>query len=339
MAERQAGDIDGSDSILDIGSLRVGHWTNRRAATGCTVVLAPPEGAVAAVDVRGGAPGTRETDLLDPGRLVSRLHAVLLTGGSAFGLDAAGGVMRFLEERGVGFRMRSAVVPIVVGAVIFDLGIGTGATRPDAEAGYRACRAASSRTLLQGSVGAGTGATVAKLGGRDGAIKGGLGSASETLAGGLIVGALVVVNAAGDIVDPDGGKTVASSGVLADGPGATLEYLRARRRPSTEPGSNTTIAVIATNASLSKEQVLRMATMAHDGLARTIRPSHTPVDGDTVFALSVGTLTIEDADLLPLGALATHALERAVLRAVLRAESLCGVPSVRELSGRAGTSA
>ena len=324
----------GDDSILDVGGLRVGHWTNRRAATGCTVVLCAREGAIAAVDVRGGAPGTRETDLLAPGQLVQRIHAVLLSGGSAFGLDAATGVMRFLEERGTGFRMGTALVPIVVGAVVYDLGTGRSDVRPDAEAGYRACRTASARVLAQGSVGAGTGATVAKLGGPDYAVKGGLGSASEHLAGGLIAGALAAVNAVGEVVNPDDGTPVAARRAPAGEAVESIEFLRGRPRRTSEPGTNTTIATIATNAALTREQTLRLATMAHAGFARTIRPSHTPADGDTVFALATGALPVEASDLLAIGALATRALERAVLRAVLRATSLAGIPSVSELSPR-----
>ena len=327
-------ELEGDDSILDVGGLRVGHWTNRRAATGCTVVLCPPEGAIAAVDVRGGAPGTRETDLLAPGQLVQRIHAVLLSGGSAFGLDAATGVMRYLEEQGIGFRMGKALVPIVVGAVVFDLGTGRSDIRPDAEAGYRACRAARSRVIEQGSVGAGAGATVAKLGGPDFAVKGGVGSASERLAGGLIVGALAAVNAVGEIVDPSDGSLVAARRAPAGEAANSVEFLRGRPRRTPEPGTNTTIAAIATNAELTKAQTLRLAIMAHAGFARTIRPSHTPADGDTVFALATGALPVEDGDLLAIGALTTRALERAILRAVLRAKSLAGVPSVAELAPR-----
>jgi L-aminopeptidase/D-esterase-like protein len=302
----------GNDSILDVGGLRVGHWTNRSAATGCTVILAPKEGAVAAGDIRGGAPGTRETDLLGPGRTVQAIHAVLLSGGSAFGLDAATGVMRYLEERGIGFRTRTAIVPIVVGAVIFDLSTGRPDVRPDAAAGYRAARSASSRRLSQGSVGAGTGATVAKLGTDGTAVKGGLGSASETLAGGLVVGALAVVNAVGEIVDPADGSIVAGRSE------PSLHYLRRRRAATIESGENTTLVVVATNASLTKDQTHRLAMMAHSGLSRTIRPSHTPMDGDSVFALSTG-FRPDDGELLALGALGARAVERSVLRAVLRA--------------------
>jgi len=309
----------GDDSILDVGGLRIGHWTSRRAATGCTVILAPPEGAIAACDIRGGAPGTRETDLLDAGRTVQAVHAVLLSGGSAYGLDAASGVMRFLEERGIGFRTRHAVVPIVVAAVLFDLGTGRSDVRPDAAAGYRAAQSASGSRLIQGSVGAGTGATVAKLGAEGSPQRGGLGSASEHLAGGLTVGALAVVNAVGEIVDPTDGTVIAGRIDRQGEPILSLDYLRSRTAPHVEQGTSTTLAVVATNARLSKDQAQRLATMAHAGLARTIRPSHTPMDGDTVFALSTGIRTVQETDLLAIGALGARAVERSVLRAVIRA--------------------
>lgn len=318
------------DSILDVGGLRVGHWTDRIAVTGCTVILCPPEGAVAAVDVRGGAPGTRETDLLGPGRRVPRIHAVLLTGGSAFGLEAAAGVVRFLEERGIGFETAAARVPIVPGAVIYDLGIGRPDVRPNAESGYQACLLARDDGVEQGSVGAGTGATVAKLGGAAQAVKGGLGSASERLAGGLVVGALAVVNAVGEVVDPADGRVVTPRRPAPGEPADLLEFLRSRSRRRHELGASTVISAVATNAALSKDQALRLAIMAHAGLPRTIRPAFTPADGDTLFALATGAEPISDDDLLPLGALAARALERAILRAVLLAEGLGGVPGIRD---------
>jgi L-aminopeptidase/D-esterase-like protein len=326
----------GEDSILDVGGLRVGHWTNRRAATGCTVILAPPEGAVAACDIRGGAPGTRETDLLEGGRLVQRVHAVLLSGGSAYGLDAATGVMRYLEERGVGFHMRSAVVPIVSGAVIFDLGLGRSDVRPDAAAGYRAARDASAHRLAQGTIGAGTGATVAKAGAAGAAMKGGLGSAAERLSGGLVIGAVAVVNALGEILDPTTGQILAARRAASEGPVETLEYLRGRPRALPPPGTNTSLAVLATNALLSNDQAQRLAVMAHAGFARTIRPSHTPVDGDSIFVLSAGPVSIEEPDIVALGALGARAIERAVLRAVLRASGLASVPSIQDLERALG---
>ncbi len=316
------------DAITDVPGIRVGHWTDRRGATGCTVVLCPPEGATAACAVLGGAPGTRETDALAPGNLVQRAHAVLLTGGSAFGLDAATGVMRWLEERGIGFAVRGTRVPIVPAAVIFDLGIGDPAARPDAAAGYAAC-AAAGVAVAQGSVGAGTGATVAKLAGCP--VKGGLGTASEPLAEGAVVGAVVAVNAVGEIVDPHTGAVVAPMR-LPDGSRADpWEHLRTRspaQAGAAVSTENTTIAVVATDLPLTHDQLVRVALMAHTGLARVVRPSHTPADGDTVFALATGGAAVAAIDLMAAGALAARALERAVLKGVRAATSLAGVPGL-----------
>jgi len=317
------------DAITAIPGLRVGHWTDRRAATGCTVVLCEG-GAVAAVDVRGGAPGTRETDVLRPGNLVDRVHAVLLSGGSAFGLDAATGVMRFLEERGVGVPTPGGPVPIVVGAVLYDLSIGRADVRPDADAGYAACRAARMGRSTQGSVGAGTGATVGKALGPARAVKGGIGSAAEGLPGGMVVAALVAANCFGEVVDPDGGGVVAGPRDEKGGFAGTLDALR-RRSPSLPFGTtNSTIGVVATNARLTRDQAYRLAVMAHDGLARTVRPAHTPVDGDVIFALATGAGE-QASDIIALGALAARAVERAILRAVTEARGLAGVPSAGDL--------
>ncbi|MDW8267952.1 MAG: P1 family peptidase [Anaerolineae bacterium] len=292
-----------NDTITCLAGLWVGHDTNIEAATGCTVVLTP-EGATAAVDVRGAAPGTRETDLLRPENLVEKVHAVLLTGGSAFGLAAADGVMRWLYERGYGFETPWARVPIVPAAVLFDLSEGRADVWPDAAAGYRACQAASADPVPQGRVGAGTGATVAKLYGPAGARPGGIGSAALPLPDGGWVAALVAVNAVGEIVDPATGRVVvAAVPPSADAPG-----------PAPAFGQNTTIGVVATDRTLTKAQCLRVAQMAHDGLARTIRPSHTLYDGDTLFALSTGRGSVADANLV--GVLAAEAVARAVLRAV-----------------------
>ncbi len=312
------------DTITAVSGLRVGHWSDLDGATGCTVVLCPPEGAVAACAVLGGAPGTRETDVLTPGNLVERVHAVLLTGGSAFGLDAAAGVMRWLEERQIGYQLRHAVVPIVPAAVLYDLGIGHAAARPDAAAGYAACQAAGEQ-VDEGCTGAGTGATVAKLQGPGHAVKSGLGTAAERLTGGGIVGALVAVNAIGEIVDPASGTVIAG---LRGAEGSALdavEFLRTRRSEPPAVVENTTIAVIATNIALTRDQLRRVALMAHMGIARTIRPSHTPADGDSVFAISTGELAEEPVDLVAIGALAARALERAVLRGVRAATPLAGV--------------
>lgn len=318
-----------NDAITDVRGIKVGHWTDRRAATGCTVVLCE-RGAVGGVDVRGAAPGTRETDLLRPGNLVQEAHAVLLTGGSAFGLDAATGVMRWCEEHGVGYLATGgARVPIVPGAVVYDLGIGRGDVRPDAAAGYAATSAAKGGRVAEGSVGAGTGATVAKVLGMPGALKGGIGTASES-AGALVVGAIVVVNAGGEIVDSTNGSVVAGPRGEDGRFVPTLQAMRDRLVPPPLP-ENTTIAVVATNARLSKEQTNRLATVAHDGYARAIRPVHTMSDGDTIFALATGERELEGlADLRLLQALAAVAVERAIVKGVLAAKSLAGVPSVSE---------
>ena len=326
-----------ADSLSAIPGLRVGHWTDRRAATGCTVVLCEA-GAVAAVDVRGGAPGTRETDLLRPGNLVQRVHGVLLSGGSAFGLDAATGVMRYLEERGVGFPTTAGPVPIVVGAVLFDLTIGRADVRPDAAAGYAACQAAKGGRVAEGSVGAGTGATVGKAliprPGPSRATKGGIGSASEAAPEGVVVAALVAVNCFGEVVDPESGRVLAGPRADEGGFVDTLDILR-KRPPSVLYGAvtNSTIGVVATNATLTREQAYRLAVMAHDGLSRTVRPAHAPVDGDTFFALATGA-TEAAVDLTALGALTARAVERAIVRAITQAKGLAGVPSAREWETR-----
>jgi L-aminopeptidase/D-esterase-like protein len=322
------------DAITAIPGLRVGHWTDRRAATGCTVVLCEA-GAVAAVDVRGGAPGTRETDLLRPGNLVQRAHGVLLSGGSAFGLDAAAGVMRYLEERGVGFATPAGPVPIVVGAVLFDLSIGRADVRPDAAAGYAACQAAKDGRVAEGSVGAGAGATVGKALGLERATKGGLGSATEAMSEGIIVGAMVAVNCFGEVLDPESGRVLAGPRADEGGFLDTLDVLRRRPPSRHEAFTNSTIGVIATNATLTREQAYRLAVMAHDGLSRTVRPAHSPVDGDTFFALVTGA-TEAAVDLTALGALSSRAVERAIVRAITQAKGLAGVPSADEWGAASG---
>ncbi len=317
------------DALTAISGLRVGHWTDRRAATGCTVVLCEV-GAVAAVDVRGGAPGTRETDLLRPGNLVERVHAVLLSGGSAFGLDAAAGVMRYLEEEGVGFPTPGGLVPIVVGAVLYDLSVGRSDVRPDAAAGYAACRAAKGGRISQGSVGAGSGATVGKALGMERALKGGIGTVAERVADDVVVGALVAVNCFGEVVDPDSGRILAGPRDEKGGFLSTLDILRRRPASALSGGfTNSTIGVVATNARLSREQAYRLAVMAHAGLARTIRPAHTPVDGDVFFSLATGAAE-GPVDLITLGALTARAVERAIVRAVAEARGLADVPSSGE---------
>ncbi len=306
-----------NNSLTDVPGLKVGHWTRLDAATGCTVVLVP-QGAVAGADVRGSAPATRETDLLEPVRLIQQVHAVVLSGGSAFGLAAADGVMRWLEERGHGFDTTVARVPIVPAACIFDLGLGRSDVRPDAAAGYAACQAATSGAVPQGNVGAGTGATVGKGRGIGRAMKGGLGCASRLLDGGVIAAAMAVVNAFGDVIDSTDGHVIAGA--------------REGSESDDEPGAgrmdaaltNTTLAVVATDAALSKTAATKVAQMAQDGLARVLRPAHTLFDGDAIFALSLGE---KPADLNQLGAAAADLVVEAVLAGVRAAESLHGVPA------------
>jgi L-aminopeptidase/D-esterase-like protein len=322
-----------TDSITDIPGIRVGHWTDSLACTGCTVVLCEG-GAVGGVDVRGAAPGTRETDLLRPGNLVEQVHAVLLAGGSAFGLEAATGVMRYLEERGVGFPAGAFRVPIVPAAILMDLGIGRSDVRPTAESGYAACLGASSGPVAQGSVGAGTGATVAKTLGMARAVKGGLGTASERSETGIIASALVAVNAAGDVFDSTTGRLVAGP---RGRPGEFLDSVAIRRRgvdSAPDLPAYTTIGVVATNARLTKEQANRLATLAHDGLARSIRPVHTRSDGDVLFALATGAVEPDIAGWRAIEVLACLAVERAVLNAIHHATGLGGIPSAAEWAMR-----
>ncbi|MGD9833444.1 MAG: P1 family peptidase [Piscinibacter sp.] len=325
-----------TDSIVDVAGLAVGHFTDARRPTGCTVVLVP-EGAACGVDVRGAAPGTRETELLSPLNAVEQVHAVLLAGGSAFGLDAAGGVMRWLEERGIGVVVGPARVPIVPAAILFDLWLGDARIRPDAAAGYAACAAAARAMPAQGNVGAGAGASVGKLFGIERAMRGGIGSAAVTVAG-ITVGALVAVNALGDVIDPASGRPVAGAR-SADGKSlfGTMDALLRGELPAPfQPGQATTIGVIATDARLTKSQANKVAQMAHDGLARSINPVHTMGDGDTLFALATGAGGRE-ANVTLLGALAAEVTARAVLRAVhaatgLNQPGLPVLPSVSDLA-------
>ncbi len=323
--------------ITDVPGVRVGHHTLADRPTGCTVILIDGEGAVGGVSQRGGAPGTRETDLLQTSQLVERVNAVVLSGGSAFGLAAADGVMRYLEERKVGYKTGAGVVPIVPAAILYDLGFGGDARiRPTADCGYRAASGASSTAVTEGNVGAGAGATVGKLGGRTPAgrrtpMKAGIGSASISLANGLVVGAIVAVNAVGDIIDPTNGQVVAGArnadGTLAD----ARRILRENPAPAPpRPGENTTIAVVATNARLTKEQANRLALMADDGLARAINPSHTIGDGDTVFALATGSWT-GNPNMTVVGGLAAEALAEAVVRAATQATAAGGLAAARDI--------
>jgi L-aminopeptidase/D-esterase-like protein len=314
-------------SLTDVPGLRVGHAQDMNALTGCTAILCEA-GAVAGVDQRGGAPGTRETDLLHPMHLVERVHAILLAGGSAFGLDAAGGVMRYLEERRVGYDAGVTRVPVVPAAIIFDLGLGSPLIRPDAAMGYQACLNASSDPVAQGNVGAGTGASVGKLLGMGSAMKAGLGSASIRLGPHLVVAALAVVNALGDVLDPETGQVIAGVRSPTGGFAGSLQVMAGMAGGvQLAQTSNTTIGLVATNAILTKEQVNKVAQMAQDGLARAIQPAHTMLDGDTIFALATGEV---EADVNLVGSFAALAFTQAVLQAVLQASPAGGLPAAGE---------
>lgn len=308
-------------TLTDVTGIEVGHFTETRRPTGCSVVIARM-GAVAGVDVRGAAPGTRETDLLQPANLVEKVHAVLLSGGSAWGLDAAAGVMRWLEENQIGLDTGYGLVPIVPAAVVFDLGVGDGRVRPDAQAGYQACLAASHQPPAQGNVGAGSGALIGKLYGQARAMKGGVGSASLCVSG-ITVGALIVCNAVGDVIDPATGSLIAGART-ADGRtllGSRHALLAGELPHKLLAGSNTTIGVIATDALLTKPQAQRLAQVSHDGLARAINPVHTMFDGDTLFALGTGQCS-RPVDMLLLATLAAEVTARAVVNAVHAAQGL-----------------
>ena len=327
------------NAITDIPGIRVGHADDRQALTGCTVILCE-DGAVGGVDQRGGAPGTRETDPLRPMHLVQKAHAVVLAGGSAFGLDAATGVVRYLEERGVGFDTRVVKVPIVPAAILFDLGIGRSDVRPDAAMGYAACQAASAERPAEGNAGAGMGATVGKILGMDGAMKSGIGTASADLGGGVFVGAIVVVNALGDVVDPATGAIVAGARPVKLGPvglggkeafADTLKVMKGlvgKTALRFASRGNTVIGAVATNARMTKEEANKVAQMAHDGIARAVRPAHTMLDGDTLFALSMGE---KKADVNIVGAYAAQVVAQAILSAVTSAEGAGGLPAARDL--------
>jgi L-aminopeptidase/D-esterase-like protein len=318
--------------LTDVVGLRVGHFTDTRRPTGCTVVLAEA-GAVCSVDVRGGAPGTRETDLLDPANTVEQVHAVVLSGGSAFGLDAATGVMRYLEEKGIGFAVGDVKVPIVPAAILFDLGVGDSRIRPNAASGYAAAQAATSGPVTEGSVGAGAGATVGKMEGLERAMKAGIGTASLRLPGGGVVAALVAVNAFGDVVDPATGRILAG---LRSPDGKTLvgtiaALLGGDAGTKARSGESTAIGVVATDIALTKSEARRVAEMAHDGFAQAIRPVHTPVDGDALFALSTGAVRREHAALV-VGSIAVEVVAKAVVRAALLATGLPGLPAAADLA-------
>jgi len=326
------------NSITDIPGLRVGNAQDDEALTGCTVILCE-KGAVGGVDQRGGAPGTRETDLLKPVNAVEKVHAVLLAGGSAFGLDAASGVMRYLEEKGIGFNTGVARVPIVPAAILYDLAIGRADIRPDLEMGYRAAASASANAPAEGNAGAGTGATVGKIFGMAGAMKSGLGTASMEVGGGIIVGAIVAVNAFGDVVDPQTGKILVGARSTKLGPVhlgssdyfantlAVMKTLVGRAILKLAMSRNTVIGVVATNAKFDKAQATKMAQMAQDGLARAIRPAHTMLDGDTIFTMATGQ---KKADVSIVGAYAAEVLAQAIVRAVKMAKPAGGLPAASE---------
>jgi L-aminopeptidase/D-esterase-like protein len=311
--------VYGSGFITDVEGIKVGHFTDTRRPTGCTVILCE-HGAVTSVDVRGSGPGTRETDLLDPINHVEEAHAIMLSGGSAFGLDTAGGAMRYLEERGIGYATPFARVPIVPAAILFDLRLGDPRIRPDAEAGYQACLNAQEGAFAEGSIGAGRGATIGKL--QPGLpMKGGIGTASLDLGDGIVIGAIVAVNCVGNVIDPRNGRILAGARA-PDGNGFIGVMQWHRGVVPVEP-TNTTIGVLATNAPFNKSQLKKIAQMGHDGMARTINPVHTPWDGDTLFAMSTRR-TEFSLDVGRLGAIAAEVVSEAILRAVTRAESLPG---------------
>jgi L-aminopeptidase/D-esterase-like protein len=330
------------NAITDVRGIEVGHAQDEEALTGCTVILCR-KGAVAGVDVRGGAPGTRETDLLNPINLVEKVHAIVLAGGSAFGLDAASGVMRYLEENKIGFNTGVAKVPIVPSAILYDLSLGRADVRPDSAMGFRA--AASARDLTassppaEGNVGTGTGASVGKMFGMTLAMKSGLGTASMHIGGGVIVGAIVAVNAWGDVIDPATGEIVAGLRSGKVGPlkvGKGIQFADTLAMMKTPMGrgvlgfashGNTVIGVVATNAKLTKAQATKVAQMAQDGVARTIRPAHTMLDGDVIFALSTGNKKV---DVSSIGAFAAEVMAQAILRAVKMVKSAGGLPGLNE---------
>ena len=323
------------NALTDIPGIRVGHAQHEDALTGCTVILCGDH-TVGGVDKRGGGPSSRQTDQLETIRLVKEVNAVILAGGSAFGLDAATGVVRYLEEQGVGFATPHGPVPIVPTAILYDLGIGRADVRPDAQMGYQACLKASQGPVVEGNAGAGCGATIGKILGTAQAMKSGLGTASVDIGGGLLVGALVAVNAFGDVIDPSTGKIIAGArapeptpetGPFADTL-AVLKHMAGMGALGFSRGDNTVIGVVATNASLNKEETNKVAQMAHDGLARAIRPAHTMFDGDTIFALASGE---QEGDVNVVGAFAAEVFTEAILRAVRTATSAGGLPALADL--------
>ena len=316
------------NNILDVKGLKVGQVEDEKALTGCTVVICE-NGATCGVDVRGSAPGTRETDLLDPINSVQKVHAVVLSGGSAFGLESTCGVSRYLEEKNIGFDVGVCKVPIVTGAVLFDLAVGDYKVRPDKEMGYKACLNASETELKQGNYGAGCGATVGKVKGLDYVTKGGIGRYSIKLDNGIVVSALIAVNAFGDVYED--GQVIA--GVLSDDKNELLNTYEMMKQGVMKGGfsiDNTTIGVVATNAKLTKAQCKKISQMSHDGYAKAIFPIHTPHDGDTIFTMSTGEIEVE-ADLTLLGSLATEVVEKSIINAIKNAKSIQNIVSYKEL--------
>ncbi len=317
-------------SITDVPGVRVGHASDFEAITGCTVILFDKQ-ATGAVDLRGGGTSTRQIDGLLPYHAYGRIHGILLTGGSAYGLDAAGGVMKYLEEQGVGLDVDyGQIVPSVPTAVIFDLGIGNGKVRPGADMGYRACLAASSSPVEEGSIGSGTGATIGKIFGVKTATKGGIGTASYTLENGIVIGVIVVVNAFGDVIDPKIGEIIAGVRNSSDGKeflGSVDLFKRGFTR-RVEPFQNTTLAVVATNAKFLKLELMRIARIGQTGITRVVTPSHTISDGDLVFAVSCGNI---EGDANAVGIIAAELISEAIIRGVKKARSLGGIPSWNDI--------
>jgi L-aminopeptidase/D-esterase-like protein len=316
------------DAITDVPGIKVGHYTDKRAVTGCTVVLCE-QGAVAGVDISGSSPGTRETDVLRPGNLVEKVQAICLSGGSAFGLDVATGVMKYLEEKGCGHETSAGRVPIVPAAIIYDLNIGDCKIRPGANEGYQVCLDATNTGVAEGFVGAGTGATVGKTLGIKRAVKSGLGTASQKIAGDIVVAAMVVVNAIGDVIEPGTGKILAGPRKL-DGCGflSTSELWKKGEFKKTIQPFNTIIGVVATDAKLSKAEASKLARVAQVGIARTVDPCHTVHDGDALFALSSGE---KEANISFLGAVAAEVVAEAIIRAIRKAVTLAGVPAAKDI--------
>ncbi len=325
-----------NNSITDVPGIEVGQAQDEVALTGCTVILCR-KGAVGGVDVRGSAPGTRETDLLNPINLVNKVHAVVLAGGSAFGLDSAAGVMSYLAEQNIGYGVGNVRIPIVPAAILFDLGLGKSIHPPDKEMGYAAARGANGGKVIEGNVGAGTGASVGKIFGLAGAMKSGLGTASVEIGGGIVIGAIAAVNAFGDVIDPGNGEIVAGARPAKFGPvklGGSGQFADTLKMMKTltgrtilrmAAGGNTVIGVVATNAKLDKSQATKVAQMAHDGLARVIRPAHTMLDGDTIFALATCQ---KKGDANIVGVFAGEVFSRAILRAVRAATPAGGLPAI-----------